>query len=95
LRGNPNGRALVKRRVVFLTRDGCGLCDETFPHVERASRFLPIDLRLVDITTDRELEDEYHLRIPVLLDTSGRVIAEGRLSRWQAYLAVARSAWKR
>ncbi len=79
---------MARRRVTFLTRDGCGLCAEALPKVQLASRWLGKRLEVVDITTEPELEEEYHLRIPVVLDGSGAVRAEGRINRRQAFVAV-------
>lgn len=71
---------LSPRRLTYLTRPGCGLCDEALPRLEAAVRWLPVELDVVDITTDEDLESEYHLRIPVVLDRRGRVVAEGQIS---------------
>ena len=79
------------RRIEFLTRPGCGICDEAFPRVHRISRLLQRQLVVVDITTDGQLEDEYGLRIPVLRNEQGRVLAEGPLSWVDALRAVWRS----
>ncbi|MDJ0924936.1 MAG: glutaredoxin family protein [Acidimicrobiia bacterium] len=75
------------RRVMFLTRPGCGLCDEALPVVKRATRRLGVELVTVDITADSNLEAEFDLRIPVILDRKGRVLAEGRISRGEAWRA--------
>jgi hypothetical protein len=53
-------------------RDGCHLCDEARQLVQvelerRAARGEPVPrVREVDIDTDAQLHDRYHLRIPVL-----------------------------
>jgi hypothetical protein len=52
--------------------------------VNRAARWLPVTVEVVDITSDSDLEAEYHLRIPVVLDRKGRVVAEGRISAGRA-----------
>ncbi len=41
-------------------------------------------VEVVDITSDTDLESEYHLRIPVVLDRKGRIVAEGRISTGRA-----------
>lgn len=56
------------------------MCDAALPKVNRAARWLPVTVEVVDITSDADLEAEYHLRIPVVLDRKGRVVAEGRIS---------------
>lgn len=77
----------LQRRLTFLTRPGCGLCDEALPRLEAVVRWLPVGVDVVDITTDHELESAYHLRIPVLLDRQGRVVAEGQISSYAALQA--------
>jgi hypothetical protein len=83
---------LIARRLTFLTRQGCGLCAEALPRFESVMRWLPLDLEVVDIGSDPELEARYHLRIPVVLDRNGRVLAEGQISRCAAVAAVLRGA---
>jgi hypothetical protein len=48
-------------------------------------------LDVVDITQEPELEREYHLRIPVLRNERGDVLAEGSIDWKQAYRAVRRT----
>lgn len=79
---------MSRRRLVFLNRPGCGLCDEAEQVVGGMAARLGVTVDTVDITTDPELEAEYHLRIPVLLDRRGRVLAEGEIGTIQAMLAV-------
>lgn len=80
-----------RRHVVFLTRPGCGLCDEALPRARRVCRWLRRDVVVSDVSTDRALEDEYHLRIPVVLDQRGRVVAEGTITTARLVWAVWRS----
>lgn len=80
------------RRLTFLTRRGCGLCDEALLPVGVAAKRLGVELIITDISTDPELEDEFHLRIPVILDRRGRVLAEGQINRRDAVVAALR-AW--
>ena len=80
------------RRIQYLTKPGCGLCDEVLPIVERAARKLGVELITVDIRTEPELTDKYNMRIPVVLDRRGKVLAEGRISQRAAYGAALR-AW--
>jgi hypothetical protein len=63
------------------------LCDEALPRLEAVVRWLPVGFDVVDITTNPELESEYHLRIPVVLDRRGRVVAEGQISSLAALQA--------
>ena len=79
------------RRMRFLTRSGCGLCDEALPVVRAAARWLGVEVVVVDIVDEPDLEAEYHLRIPVLLNRAGRVLAEGRIDRRRAITSALRS----
>ena len=79
------------RGVEFLTRPGCELCDEALPRVRLLCRLLGRRLEVVDITRLPELEGEYHLRIPVVRNERGDVVAEGSIDWKGAYRAVRRS----
>lgn len=81
---------LVQRRLTFLTRPGCDLCDEAQQRLVRLLRWLPIDLETRDISRDEALEAEYHLRIPVVLDRNGRVLAEGQIGSMRTLVAALR-----
>ena len=82
----------MDRRVVrFLTRPGCGLCDVALRRLRRLERWVPVDVHEVDITSDPQLEAEYHLRIPVVLNRRGRVVAEGEIGMAAAIRAMALS----
>jgi hypothetical protein len=76
------------RTLVFLTRPGCGLCDSALPKVQRTARWLRCHVEVVDITTDRDLESEYHLRIPVVLNRHGDVVAEGVIGSKESMMAM-------
>jgi hypothetical protein len=65
--------------VQFLTRPGCHLCEDARPTVQRAARMTGTRVEDVDITEDPETTVRWDLRIPVVLDPSGRVVAEGRI----------------
>jgi thiol-disulfide isomerase/thioredoxin len=80
------------RRIHFLTKPGCGLCDEVLPLMQRAAKTLGVELIEVDIRDEPELTDQYNMRIPVVLNRRGKVIAEGRISQRAAY-GVAFRAW--
>ena len=86
---------IVSRRITFLTRPGCGVCGQAAPKVARIARLLRCQLEFRDITKDPPLEDEFHLRIPVLLDEAGSVIAEGALTGWGTLRALLRSRFTR
>ena len=80
------------RRLQYLTKPGCGLCDEVLPIVERATKRLGVELIEVDIRDEPELTDLYNMRIPVVMNRRGKVLAAGRISQWKAYGAALR-AW--
>lgn len=65
--------------VQFLTRPGCHLCEDARPTLERAARMTGTRVEFVDITEDPETTVRWDLRIPVVLDPGGRVVAEGRI----------------
>lgn len=79
------------RTIEFLTRPGCGLCADALPRVRLVCRLLGRRLEVIDIAEDALLESELELRIPVLRNQQGQVLAEGRLGWKQAYWAVRRS----
>lgn len=56
---------------------GCHLCEEAEPVVRRVMKRYGFGLEIVDMDSDDELVRLYSLRIPVLLDASGAVVAEG------------------
>lgn len=62
------------------------MCDAALPRVIKVARWLPVTVDVIDISSDAGLESEYHLRIPVLLDRQGRVVAEGRISMGRAVI---------
>ncbi|MFP3883709.1 MAG: glutaredoxin family protein [Actinomycetota bacterium] len=61
----------------FLTRDGCHLCDEARPVLEKVAKQMNVTIEEVDIEGDDELTKLYGLRVPVVLGAHGRVLAEG------------------
>ncbi len=76
------------RTTEFLSRPGCGLCDDALPRVRLVARLLGRRLEVVDITDDPRLESEFHLRIPVLRNERGDVLAEGQIDWRRAYRAL-------
>lgn len=65
------------RRWLLLGRAGCHLCDEMH---EAVTMHLGAAIRIetADVDTRPEWQRRYGLRVPVLLDEWGEVIAEGR-----------------
>lgn len=61
----------------FLTRTGCHLCDEALPVVHRVARLTGASVREVQVESDDDLLRQFDLRIPVIREPRGRVLAEG------------------
>ncbi len=63
--------------VTVLSRPGCPLCQDAEVLARRV--FGRQNVEIVDITQDRQLEDEFIFRIPVVC-IGGAVVAEGLIS---------------
>jgi hypothetical protein len=63
--------------LTFLTRQGCPICDEALELVQRYARG---SVEVVDVDLDLDLLERYNELVPVVLDTTGRVLATGPLS---------------
>lgn len=61
----------------FLTRDGCHLCEEAFEMLAGRAGSAGITVAVLDIDEDQALFEEFDLRVPVIRDASGVVLAEG------------------
>lgn len=61
--------------LTLYTRPVCPLCDD----LVAALGGLPLDITHVDVGCDRELGERYGMRVPVLVDADGNLLAEGRL----------------
>jgi hypothetical protein len=48
-------------------------------------------LRVLDVDTDPELAVDYGLRVPVVRDGRGNVLAEGQIHAWRLLVAMLRS----
>ncbi len=79
-------------RFLFLTRPGCHLCDDARPLVTRAAARAGVELSEIDVDTDDELTARYGLRIPVVLDPTGDVLAEGPTDDGRALTRAMRAA---
>ncbi len=67
--------------LTLLERAGCHLCDDVAHILMSLSEHLDLQVTGVDIDEDDELVKEYGLRIPVILDADGAVVAEGTITR--------------
>lgn len=65
--------------LTLYSRPGCHLCDEMKETIERVGQTIPLNVEVVDVSTDPELEARYGLEIPVLL-VDGRKTAKYRVS---------------
>lgn len=72
----------------FLTRPGCHLCEDAEPVVRRVASLSGAPVVPVDVDGDAELAVDWGLRIPVVLDPRGSVLAEGRIAFWPLLRAV-------
>jgi len=52
--------------LTLLSRSGCHLCEEALPQIEPLAARFGLQLRVVDIDTDRSLRERYHTHVPVL-----------------------------
>jgi len=75
--GSPAGH----HDLTFLTRQGCPICDEALELVQRYARG---SVDVVDVDLDLDLLERYNELVPVVLDTTGRVLSTGPLSSGKA-----------
>ncbi len=61
----------------FLTRRNCHLCDDARKVLDEITEDIGLRVDEVDIDTDDELVKLWGLRVPVVLASHDRVIAEG------------------
>jgi hypothetical protein len=75
----------------LLTRQRCPLCDEGAATTRRMAALTRARMRVVDVDTDPELAVDYGLRVPVVRDGRGSVLAEGQIHPWRLLIAMVRS----
>jgi hypothetical protein len=78
------------RELRFLTRSACSLCEEAHNTLRIPARVLGVRVEAVDVDADPGLSELYGSRVPVVAALDGRVLAEGRISRRDAW----RSVWE-
>ena len=66
-------------RLTLYSRPGCHLCDEMQAVVDRLGSRVPLELNVVDISTDPMLEKQFGAEIPVLM-IEGRKAAKFRVT---------------
>jgi glutaredoxin len=54
-------------QLTLLSKPDCPLCDEAKLAIEEFSRECPLNLTVVDVSTDQKLWERYKFEIPVLL----------------------------
>jgi hypothetical protein len=67
--------------LLFLTRDGCGLCQETRPLVTNEAVRRGMGLQEVDVDSEPDLKARYGARVPMVLTSAGQVVAEGNFTK--------------
>lgn len=83
-----------RRHLVFYTRPQCHLCAEAAPRVRRATLLSGMALREINIDDCAELAVDYGLRIPVVREPGGRVLAEGNIRTWRLWAAILKRRWE-
>jgi hypothetical protein len=67
-------------RVRLYSRPGCHLCEIVEDLLDEVARECPLDLEVLDITTDMDLFERYRYEIPVVAVEGGGSVA-GRISK--------------
>ena len=65
--------------LTYYTRERCSLCDEGIEQIKLALselRYSDVKMRSIDIDQDDALQEEYMIRVPVLIH-EGQVVQEG------------------
>lgn len=68
-------------QLTLLGRQDCHLCDEAAAMLVSLRDRFGLEVTGVDIDQDDHLVKTYGLRIPVILDEGGQVLAEGVIDR--------------
>lgn len=74
-------------KLTYYTRKNCQLCDDGREQIKLALselRYNKVKLTAVDIDEDDELQEEYMVRVPVLMH-EGKVVQEGLIDFVQVY----------
>ena len=81
-------------RVLFLTREGCHLCDDALPVVRAEADRAGSSVEVRDIDTDEQLRQDWDHDVPVII-VDGKVHAKYRVEAAQLRAALARRPWWR
>ncbi len=81
-------------RVLFLTREGCHLCDDALPVVRAEADRAGTAVEVRDIDADERLRTDWDYDVPVII-VDGRVHAKYRVEAAQLREALGRRPWWR
>lgn len=82
-------------RVVFLTREGCHLCDDALPVVQAEADRAGSTVEVRDIDDDERLRADWDYDVPVII-VDGKIHAKYRVNAEQLRAALRRRPlWRR
>src|SRR5690625_6394168 len=76
-------------RILFLTREGCHLCEDALPVVRAEADRAGTSVEVVDIDTDATLQRDWDYDVPVII-VDGKVHARYRVDAEQLRTALRR-----
>ena len=76
-------------RVLYLTREGCHLCEDALPVVRAEADRAGTSVEVVDIDTDERLQQDWDYDVPVII-VDGKVHAKYRVDAEQLRSALRR-----
>ena len=84
-----------RRHLILYTRPRCHPCAVAAPLVRRVALWTGSVLREVDVDDQPELAVDYGLRIPVVEDHGGQVLAEGEINAMSLWWAIVKRRWRK
>ncbi|GAA1295385.1 glutaredoxin family protein [Brachybacterium alimentarium] len=81
-------------RVLYLTRDGCHLCEDALPVVRAEADRAGTAVEVVDIDADEQLRADWDYDVPVII-VDGAVHARYRVEAEQLRAALRKRPWWR
>ncbi len=79
-------------RVLFLTREGCHLCEEALPVVQAEADRAGTAVEVRDIDADERLREDWTYDVPVII-VDGAVHARYRVEAAELRTALAKRPW--
>jgi glutaredoxin len=70
----------ARPHVMFVTRQGCSICEALYERVSAHAARLGIEVTIVDVDTDPQLQERFSHTVPVVLRSDGKVLVAGRVS---------------